>query len=53
MIGPLSGLHARMWSVLDQLDVEEDDRRRADLIDEAIDLADRDPHAAAEWRAYR
>lgn len=50
---PANGLQARMWTILDQLDVEEDDRRRAELIDEAIDLADRDPHCASDWRGYR
>jgi hypothetical protein len=39
--------------ILDRLDVEEDDHVRADLIDEAIELADRDSACAAEWLNYR
>jgi hypothetical protein len=38
---------------LDRLDVEEDDQERAILIDHMIELADRNPTAAALWRQYR
>ena len=42
-----------LYKILDQLDVEDDDRVRADLIEAAIDIADSDPVATAEWKAYR
>jgi hypothetical protein len=38
---------------LDRLDAEEDDNERAILIDHMIELADRNPTAAALWRQYR
>lgn len=42
-----------MMRTLDKLDVEEDDRERAILIDHAIALSDLDAEAAEMWKAYR
>ena len=44
---------AELRRIMGELDRENDDRRRADLIDAAIDLADRDPECRYEWRMYR
>lgn len=43
----------RLNRVLDRLDTEDDDNIRADLIDEAIGLADADRAAERAWREYR
>jgi hypothetical protein len=43
----------RLYEILDRLDVEDNDEARADLIDEAIGLADISDECAKEWRAYR
>lgn len=40
--------------IMDALDTEDDDQRRADLIDAGIGLADAWPgRVAEEWRQYR
>jgi hypothetical protein len=44
---------ARLWPILDRLDVEDVDQIRADLIDAAIGCADRCPTALSDWKAYR
>lgn len=44
---------ASMERTLDKLDVEEDDKERALLIDHAISLADLDQACADLWREYR
>lgn len=45
----------RLWNIMDALDDPEnnDNQRRADLIDDAIGLSDADPECAAAWKAYR
>jgi hypothetical protein len=44
----------RIRRVMNELDLEEDDNRRADLIDEGIGLADEyGGQVAEEWGSYR
>ena len=43
----------RLREVMNQLDTEDDDNVRADLIDEAIGLSDIDVTCAEEWGDYR
>lgn len=44
---------ATMRKILNLLDTTEDAEVRADLIDLAIELADRSGECEAEWRNYR
>lgn len=43
----------QLHRIMDRLDREDDDHVRADLIHEAIGLADEDEECRREWQAYR
>lgn len=51
----LTDTMADLYRILDELDDPEsnDNGRRADLIDSAIELAELDPECARAWAAYR
>lgn len=42
-----------LYDILDRLDVEDNDSIRADLIEEAMILADLDDECETAWAAYR
>jgi hypothetical protein len=44
---------AALRNIMDRLDNEDDDAYRADLIDDAIGLADHCRDCAQEWADYR